>query len=163
MKTVLFLRHGKSDWDADYDTDHGRPLAKRGRKAAKTMGRLLAERGPVPERIVTSSAVRAVQTLERARNAGGWDAPTRVTDALYHADAEDLLAIIQAEPDATSVLLLVGHEPTWSDTVSRLAGLPPVHFPTAALARVDLAVERWREAVFGSGTLVWLLKPRDFS
>ncbi len=163
MKTVLFLRHGKSDWDADYAHDHERPLARRGRQAAKTMGRLLAERGPVPESIVTSSAVRAVQTLKRARKAGGWDAPTRVTDALYHAGAEDLLAIIRAEPDATGVLLLVGHEPTWSETVSRLAGLPSVRFPTAALARVDLGVDHWREAAFGSGTLVWLLKPRDFS
>ena len=39
MKTLLFFRHGKSNWDADYDVDHNRPLAKRGRKAARAMGR----------------------------------------------------------------------------------------------------------------------------
>jgi len=70
MKTVLLFRHGKSDWYADYDWDHNRPLAKRGRKAARAMGRWLAETGPLPESIVSSSAKRAQQTLKRARKAG---------------------------------------------------------------------------------------------
>ena len=162
MKTVLFFRHGKSDWDADWDYDHERPLAKRGRKAAKVMGRLLAETGPVPDSVVSSSATRARQTLKRAQKAGRWDAAVRITDVLYGASPSDLLETIRREPDTTEVLMLVGHEPTWSETIEDFIGQDIGHFPTAALARVDLDIDSWREAAFGQGTLAWLRKPRDY-
>ncbi len=66
MKTLIFFRHGKSDWDAEYHGDHNRPVAKRGRKAAKLMGRFLASTGQVPDSVVTSSALRARSTFELA-------------------------------------------------------------------------------------------------
>ncbi len=160
MKTLLFLRHGKSDWDADYERDHERPLAQRGRKAARQMGELLAQIGPLPDRIISSTAVRARDTAERAHQAGSWTASIETTERLYHASSSDLLDVIHAEADATTVLLLVGHEPTWSATVSRFIGGGDIRYPTAALARVDLDIGTWREAAFGKGQLVWLIPPR---
>ena len=160
MKTVLLFRHGKSDWDADYDYDHNRPLAKRGRKAARAMGRWLAETGPLPDGIVCSTAKRARQTLKRAQKAGAWDAPARFTRDLYGAYPSDLLSIIRREPDTTQVLMLIGHEPTWSETLELFIDDEVGHFPTAAMARIDLSIAAWREAAFGGGTLVWLQKPR---
>jgi phosphohistidine phosphatase len=59
VKTLILLRHGKSDWDSDRDADHDRPLARRGRNAAATMGLLLERAGQVPDRALTSSALRA--------------------------------------------------------------------------------------------------------
>ena len=160
MKTILFLRHGKSDWDADFSTDHERPLAKRGVKASATMGRFIATCGVLPDRIITSTAVRARTTIQLAKEAGGWDAPTRETKTLYHASPTDLLVQIRAEDDAADVLLLVGHEPTWGSTVSRLAGGGALKYPTAALARVDFDVRRWQDVAFGNGELIWLVPPK---
>lgn len=163
MKTLLFLRHGKSDWDADFDHDHDRPIAKRGRKAADQMGRLLADVRQRPDSIITSSALRARQTLERAIAAGEWTAPVRVTEALYGAYSGDVLREIQAEPDATERLLLVGHEPTWSSSISRFIGGGDIAFPTAAMARIDFNITRWREADFKKGQLIWLIPPKLFT
>jgi phosphohistidine phosphatase len=160
MKTLLFLRHGKSDWDADFDRDHERPINKRGRKAAKRMGRFLAESGVLPDQIVTSTAVRAQSTLDLFREAGGLEAPVRATRALYLAGPNDLLREIRAEDDAAEVLLLVGHQPGWGETVGRLIGEAAVRFPTAALARVDVDVASWTEVTFGRGELVWLVPPK---
>ena len=160
MKTLLFLRHGKSDWSADFEHDHERPLKKRGVKAAKRMGQFLAQAGPVPDRVVTSTAVRAKTTAELAKEAGGWGAPLRETRALYEAGPEDLLREVRAEADDAETLMLVGHEPTWSSTVSRCIGGGDVRFPTAALARVDFDVERWADVAFGRGQLIWLLPPK---
>jgi len=160
LKTLLFLRHGKSDWDADFSADHERPLAKRGRKAAATMGRFISTCGVLPDRIVTSTATRARTTLEIAKEEGGWDAPTRETRALYMASPADLLVQIRAEDDEADVLLLVGHEPTWSSAVSRLVGGGAVRYPTAALARVDVDVSRWQDVEFGRGELIWLVPPK---
>ncbi len=160
MKTILLLRHGKSDWDADYGPDHDRPLNGRGREAARTMGRFLATSGTRPDRIVTSTAVRARSTLEIAREAGGLTAPVREARSLYGAGPAELLRTIHDQDDAASVLLLVGHQPGWGETVSRLVGGGAVRFPTAALARVDVAVGRWQEVGFGRGELVWLVPPK---
>ncbi len=160
MKTLLFLRHGKSDWDADFSTDHERPLAGRGRSAAATMGRFIAACGVLPDRIVTSTAERARTTVEIAMAEGGWTAPVRETRALYMASPADLLVQIRAEDDDADVLLLVGHEPTWGMMVSRLIGGGAVRYPTAALARVDLGVARWQDVAFGRGELIWLVPPK---
>jgi len=67
MKTMLWMRHGKSDWDAGYGRDHDRPLATRGEKAAKAMGTALANAGFLPDFVLSSTAVRA-RTYIRARS-----------------------------------------------------------------------------------------------
>ena len=78
MRQLLVLRHGKSDWDADYRGDHERPLASRGRRAAAAVGRFLAAAGPMPDRVLSSSAVRALSTVRLAAEAGRWPPPIRV-------------------------------------------------------------------------------------
>jgi len=162
MKTLLILRHGKSDWDADYGNDHDRPLAGRGQKGARKMGRFLTTARTVPDRAITSSATRARETLATAAEAGGWTGPARVTDALYGAAPGDVLREIQAEPDDADTLVVVGHEPTWSGLVSMLIGGGRVEMKTAAVARIDIEVERWADVQPGRGSLAFLLPPGVF-
>ena len=160
MKTVLLFRHGKSDWDANYGRDHERPLAKRGIKAAKRMGRFLAKAGPLPDVCVTSTAVRARTTLRLAHEAGGWTAPIYETERLYACGLNDVGTVIFSTEDAVDVLLLAGHEPTWSSAVEEMIGGGMVEMPTAALACIDFEVERWQDVAWGEGTLRWLVIPK---
>lgn len=160
MKTVIFFRHGKSDWNAEYQSDQQRPVSKRGKKAARRMGKFLAKSGQSPDSVITSSAVRARTTVELAAEAGKWTCPVRETLALYESSPKTVLREIQAEPDNTSTLLVAGHEPVWSDSVSRLIGGANLRFPTAAMARIDFEVEKWREVSFGRGALIWLVPPK---
>ena len=44
MLHLYLLRHGKSDWEALSGSDHDRPLAPRGRRAARRVGRLRRRR-----------------------------------------------------------------------------------------------------------------------
>ena len=159
MKTILLLRHGKSDWDADYIGDHSRPLAERGEKGARKMGRFLTTARVSPDRALSSTAERARQTLAIAAEAGGWTGPARITDALYEATPQSILAEIQTEDDAAQTLIVVGHEPTHSGLVSLLIGGGRVEMKTAAVARIDVPVERWANVAAGRGTLAFLLPP----
>lgn len=159
MKTILLLRHGKSDWDADYAGDHERPLADRGQKGARKMGRFITTARVVPDRALTSSAVRARETLATAAEAGGWLGPARVSDALYEATPEAVLDEIRKEPDDADTLVVVGHEPTWSRLVSLLIGGGHVEMRTAAVARIDVEVEQWADVQAGRGALAFLLPP----
>ena len=160
MKILLLFRHGKSDWQADFSHDHERPLARRGRRAARAMGRWLTRTGPRPEQIICSTALRTRQTCALARKAGRWAAAVEYEGGLYGADVTDLLGCIHNAPEHCDVLMLIGHQPTWSEVAARLTGQAAMHFPTAAMARVDLPVESWLDAEFGIGTLVWLQSPK---
>ena len=126
------------------------------------MGRVLAAADQVPDLIVTSSAVRARTSVELAHAAGGWTCPIETSDALYDTDATSVLEEIRRLSDSADKVLLAGHEPTWSELAVRLVGGGDLRFPTAALARLDLDVARWRDTTFGSGVLVWLLQPKFF-
>ncbi len=162
-KRLLLFRHAKSDWDTAAENDHARRLTKRGIATAQAMGRILAASGQTPDRVVASSAVRAKKTLKVARAAGKWKCPTDITEALYDADAAAVLEEIRALPKRATTVLFVGHEPTWSELASFLIGGGNLRFPTAALARVDLAVPGWPAVTFGRGELVWLLQPKFFT
>jgi phosphohistidine phosphatase len=160
MKTLFLFRHAKSDWEADFDHDHDRPLNKRGKRAAKRMGRYLAEAGGVPGLVVTSSAFRAWETVRLAAEAGAWKCEIDVADELYEAATDGITNLVQRQPDTHDSVLLAGHEPGFSGTVSRLMGGGQVRMPTAAIACLEFDVERWSDVQAGGGRLVWLVTPK---
>lgn len=161
MRTLLVFRHGKSDWGADYDRDHNRPIAKRGRRASKLMGKYLSSIGSIPDQVLTSSATRARQTVELAAESGEWECPVRVTEQLYGASIDSVIDEIRSEPDTTHTLLIAGHEPTWSSVVSALSGRSIGHFPTAAIACIEFDIDHWSEIDYESGRLAWHVTPKQ--
>lgn len=160
MKTLYLLRHAKSDWNNAFDSDHDRTLAPRGVKAAENVGRLLSAAGEIPDRVLTSSAVRARTTVELAAESGGWESPQIVVPGFYGSEPEAVIARVRDEDDDAQSLLLAGHEPVWSATASELIGGGMLRFPTAALARIDLEIARWSEIRADLGQLVWFVVPR---
>ena len=72
MKSVLILRHAKSEWGNPGQADFDRPLAKRGLEDAPRMGQVLARFNYVPDRILSSPAQRARQTAELVAQACGY-------------------------------------------------------------------------------------------
>lgn len=159
MKTLYLLRHGKSDWNTG-GPDHERPLAPRGIDAAGRIGRLLRDLDEVPDRVVSSSAVRARETVRLAREAGEWAPEIELEPDFYGTDPERLLDWVRRVDDGTNSILLVGHQPTWSLFASGLIGGGQLRYPTAALAKIALHVDRWSDAEFGCGELVWFQLPR---
>ena len=61
MKTLYLVRHAKSSWEFDLE-DHKRPLNERGLTDAPKMGAYIREKISLPQRIVSSDAVRAKTT-----------------------------------------------------------------------------------------------------
>lgn len=160
MKQLLVLRHAKSDWKTSFDSDHERPLAKRGVRAARLMGRLLTTLDLEPDLILSSTAVRARQTAELASASGGWTCPLVLREEFYGSNPVAVLSVIQAQQAEHSRLLLTGHEPTWSELVGTLTGGGEPRMPTAAMARIDLPIDDWVDLRAAQGTLVWLVPPK---
>lgn len=160
MKTMLWMRHGKSDWDTSYGADHERPLSKRGVEAARTMGAAISRAGLAPDRVLSSTAVRARTTAELAMEGGGWSAPVRHERGLYEGPASRVLELVRQTDDGADILLVAGHEPTWSSAVSLLVGGGEVRMVTAAVACVTCDVPTWSSVREGRGQLLWLLPPK---
>ncbi len=160
MKLIVFLRHGKSDWTAAYDTDHERPLAKRGRRASRRMGRFLAKAGLSPDLIISSTAKRAHDTARIASEAGSWDCALETTDGFYLCDARDVISALRRLPEECERVVVVGHEPTWSEAVSLLIGGGHIRVPTAAMSAVEPLGEAWADLAPDSCRLLWHVPPR---
>lgn len=164
MKTLLLLRHAKSSRDDPSLSDHDRPLAKRGKRASRKIGRLLDREDFWPERILSSTATRAAATTRRALRAS--DQPDGYADNvefhhdLYTFDAGKLADLVRELGGAEESLMVVGHNPALENLLGFLVG-EYRRFPTAALARVRLNVGTWSEIDAGTGRLAGLWLPRE--
>lgn len=164
MKTIYLLRHGDAESAASYDDDHDRQLTEQGRRAMRRLGQFMAATGQVPDRFVTSTAVRARQTVEALMNGDAElaDLPLRASHALYQAEPVDVLEEIQTTGTEAQSVLLVGHQPAWSTAVSQFVGTAHVSLPPGTCAQIDVPADQWADVAFGSGVLRWLLPPRLF-
>ena len=160
MKSILLLRHAKSDWNASLGNDHDRPLNKRGRRAASLVGKFVRATDQITDLVLSSTATRARTTAELANEAGRWNCPIELVQELYGASTEMVLALIQRQDESDDSLMIVGHEPTCSGLVAKLTGGGRVRYPTAALARINFHVDRWSEVDFGMGQLIFLIPPK---
>ena len=162
MKTLLILRHAKSAWDQPGLRDHDRPLNPRGRRDAPRMGRLLVERDLVPERIVSSTAVRARTTAALAASEFGGEREVEIetTGDLYHASPDAYIEVVEAMGGAEERLMVVGHNPGITSLVRHLTG-EGEYMPTAALAAVELDIDEWSElGTARRGRLAGFWRPR---
>ena len=171
MRSLTLLRHAKSSWDDDSLDDFDRPLNDRGRKAAKAIGRHLADRDASFDLILASPARRVVETLDGLA-AGGWAAGAiQFERAIYFASTTDLLDLVRATPDKVKRLMLVGHNPVLAmlavqltqDDAQGLRAMVAEKYPTGALAEMALDVESWKDVDRGCGRLTAFTPPRSLT
>jgi phosphohistidine phosphatase len=158
MKTLLLLRHAKSSWGDPSASDFDRPLAARGIADAPRIGDALRHKGPLPDLILSSPAVRATQTVEAVVKAAGLGTP-QFDQNIYGASSPELMAIVRRLPETSSCAMLVGHNPGFGDLVSRLTDTSQ-DMPTAALACIEFQVETWADVEDGTGRLAWFITPK---
>jgi hypothetical protein len=96
--------------------------------------------------------------LELAMRAGGWTCEVDTAEGLY-GGVDDVLDVIRDRGGDGEVLLVVGHEPTWSAAAATLADGCRFRLPTASVLRLDFDVDGWTN-VRGDGRVQWLVTPR---
>jgi len=136
-RTLVLLRHAKSDWSGD-ERDVDRPLADRGRRQAPKAGRWLAANLDRIDLAVVSPALRARSTWELVSAELAAPPATRYDERVYAASGEDLLDAVRGLDDELTTVVLVGHNPGMEDLASLLAGRW-VSLVTSALAVFSLS------------------------
>jgi phosphohistidine phosphatase len=107
-RQLVLIRHAKAGEGA---VDRDRPLADRGIAEAPAVGRWLADRGIVPDRVVVSPARRARQTWELAAAELDASAEPLLDGRVYNNTVEDLLDILRQTPAEVTTLAIIGHNP----------------------------------------------------
>jgi phosphohistidine phosphatase len=133
------------------------------------MGDYMARNGLIPNRVLCSPARRAVETWELVSTYLGDSVRFEITQDLYDASPGGLLAILQHLPHEEDTVLLVGHNPTFEELASALAGGGRTEsmaelarkYPTGALAVIDFSVGGWPEVRAGAGYLRDFIRPRS--
>jgi len=163
-RELLLLRHGKSDWDTGVDDFH-RPLKERGICGAQRIGAWLAQRGIVPDHIITSPAQRALVTARNVcKTMGLGDEGMQRDKRIYAAGIDELLTVLGDCPDSAGRVMLVGHNPGLEELLAWLTSeavtLPEDGrlLPTATLARLQMSAD-WPALIAGCARLDSITRP----
>ncbi len=137
---IYLLRHGEAE-NSNPGGDAARRLTEKGERQATDAGRALAALEAGIEACIASPKVRASETARLACEALGVE--VEVSEALGGGsfDALDLTA-------GRGDVLLVGHEPDFSNQVGRLTG-------------ANVALKKGGIAVVDGSTLVALWRPKE--
>ena len=166
MKRLYLLRHAKSSWKDTSLHDHDRPLAGRGRRAAKAIARHMRAHDMEPELVLCSTARRARETLEGIEPSLA-AAAVEVEPDLYAASAPALLDRLRTVPDTVESVMVIGHNPGLQELALELARPAEARselaakYPTAALATLAFEALSWQELDRDTAELVELVRPRD--
>jgi phosphohistidine phosphatase len=172
MKYLTLIRHAKSDWDDPTMPDHDRPLAERGFLNAPLVARFLARTYlgqsdspallPRPERLISSTALRAKTTAElMLPELGVAPEILKFDTQAYLATPKMLLQLVKALPDDLRHVMIFGHNPGISDFADKLIMRGGVEqMPTCAAALIELPWDVWSATDWDEARLVGYVTPR---
>ncbi len=155
---LYILRHGIADDGKPGTSDEDRALTKEGIEKLRATLRTADKADVFPTLILSSPYKRAVQTAELAMNILGCREPLVLSRALVpDSDPEAVWTEVRVHQDEEQ-LMLVGHEPLFSQLVSYLLASPAllVDVKKGSIVRIDFDS-------FGSqprGILKWMLSPK---
>lgn len=141
-------------------SDFERPLNKRGLKTAPQMGEMMYRKNFQPNVIISSPAKRAKQTAILVKESAQISGKIYYDERIYEASPYRLLQIISEFDEKADSVMLVGHNPGLENLVKILTGEIQA-MPTAALAIIDLNIEKWNEVSQECGTLRVLIRPKE--
>ncbi len=172
MKYLTLVRHAKSSWSQHGLSDHDRPLNERGRHAAPAVGTFLhrtyfgsgssAPLLPRPDRLLTSTALRALSTAQIMREQMQLPPETLILDSkLYLAEAPRLLQTVQNLDENWQHVILFGHNPGMHDFAERfLARAHVPKMPTCTAVLMALPQAYWGLADWGLAQLIGYVTPK---
>ena len=139
MKTLLIMRHAKSDYPPNVSDDFDRPLNKRGKRDAPTMASVVRAADLVPDCITCSPALRARETHSGLVEGGLNGSDPNFDERLYLADLDALWQVVSELPVTADTAMLVGHNPGLELLCVEISG-SHIRLPTAGIvARIGPA------------------------
>ena len=153
MKTITFLRHSKSSWDYILE-DVDRPLNEVGIEKIKKVAESSKHQFINSDIIFSSTANRAIHTcLILARHLSINYNKIRLSEDLYTFNHNEVFDFIKKIENNYSEVVLVGHNPAYTDISNYFSENKILNLPTA----------RWFSMKFDSNSWSDILKLKPIS
>lgn len=173
MKYLTIVRHAKSSWGQLGLADHDRPLNERGKKAAPAVATFLHRTYfgggdspallPLPDSLVTSTALRALSTAQIMREVFAMPVEKlRLESRLYLAEADTILDVLRGFEENWHHAMIFGHNPglhDFADHILARANIPKV--PTCTAVIMALPHEFWGLTDWNEAQLIGYITPKS--
>ncbi len=146
MKTLLLIRHAHASWQQAAIQDHERPLTEEGIAAAESMAVTLKEKIGAPGLLISSPAVRALDTAIILAKA--LDYPRHeilIESKVYHGHTDDLYNLIVGLPNDQDMVMITGHNPTITQLANNFMQKKIDYMPNTGVACLQFDAKAWEE------------------
>jgi phosphohistidine phosphatase len=162
VKTLVLVRHAKSNWDNPGLSDFDRPLNQRGVADAPVMASAVSKLIATPDLIISSPARRAIDTAEYFAEAMAYPEDKIVKNMdIYEHGFDILLDIIKELPPSKDLVVLFGHNPVLTHLATFLCGEVIGNMPTCSAVGIRFD-SSWSEAGTSRGKLIFFEYPKKY-
>ena len=145
MKTLHIVRHGKSSWDLPGVADIDRPLLEKGVQNNYHMAERLKNNFEIPDLIISSPANRAIHTaIILARAIGLSLGCIQINEHIYESTPATIIDMILEIPENIKSLLIVGHNPTFTDLANLFLLNKIDNLPTSGIVSLQFQTKNWK-------------------
>ena len=109
-RKLILIRHCEAEFRGDDGTDHGRRLSSLGRGTAREIGAWMERTGEVPDIVLCSSAMRAVDTWACISSELSAPPVVQFRTEIYDASVRELQHVIEATVGRS--ICVIGHNPS---------------------------------------------------
>jgi len=146
MKTVLLVRHAKSDWGNSGLDDIDRPLNERGKNDAPVMARRLLDKKIKIGLYVTSPAKRAARTAKLfAEEFGAKKKDILFSKELYLPAPSVFYEVIAGIKNAYDNIALFSHNNGITDFANQLTDTRIDNIPTCGVFAIKADCSAWKD------------------
>ena len=145
MKTITFLRHSKSSWDYILE-DIDRPLNEVGIEKIKKVAESSKHQFINSDIIFSSTANRAIHTcLILTRHLSISNDKIRLSEDLYTFNHSEVFDFIKKIEDKYSQVVLVGHNPAYTEISNYFSENKILNLPTARWFSMKFDSNKWSD------------------
>jgi phosphohistidine phosphatase len=160
MKSIILIRHVKSDW-SNLVPDFDRPVREDRKEDALLIAKEIANKGKLPQYVISSPALRTMQTAKLICTK--WEylpeqiAPDKL---LYECTARDILALIKRADQKYNSIAIVCHNPAITDFVNQYSDVHIDNVPTTGAIQITFDTKDWK-GINDKGKADWVLQPKQ--
>jgi len=165
MKTLVLIRHAKTENYAATGGDFNRQLTTRGRQDAAMMAIRLKEKNIIPDIIVASLAKRASQTAtiiaEQLQLPAG---RIEGSQMLYQSTPSVFAEKIALLPDEVATVFIIAHNPGITDFANEQIYPQTIsHIPTCGMVALRFNALRWKDMPAADISCLFFDYPKNIS
>jgi phosphohistidine phosphatase len=145
LKTVLLVRHAKSDWGDPSLSDFDRPLNERGKQDAPVMAHRLLDNKVKIDAFISSPAKRARKTARIFAKAYKVKKDDMIfRDELYGAADNVFWDVVTTANNKFDSIAIFSHNPGITDFANLLTSTRIDNIPTCGIFAVKADCDKWK-------------------